>query len=318
MRVIWLFSCGLMVWAAAAARGAQFSFELQTSGTSLVGSLSVAAVTSGSLTGDYDVSTNPTGTRTKPGLFGAFGETENVAVAVDVNPALSAPVRTVPTGSFLLEINEAAGTVVLQGLQIDLLAGSPLAAPLEAALAFESFRTRAPSSLFIGGFPVTLPLGEAAVTSLAAAQIGSAAGSLLEVGPGLYDINLSTLLLLNGGIEGGLGAFPLPPVPVPYTLSGRLRLEGGAAMLTASSTFEFADTMEVGGELPPLPFALPTVLPPGETGNVLFALTLESLDANLSTTLALTAPGRVIPEPGLPLILCGLSLAIRRRRGNRG
>ena len=295
---------------------ATFAFGLRPEGSRLQGEFGVTAATAGSLRGDYDPATNPGGTRTKPGLFGSFGSTENVPVPVELTPALSGPLDSVPAGAFNLQLNEAAGTVVLSGLSLDLLPAGPVPVPSEVTLEFSSFRTRAPDSLFIGGFPLTVPLGENRLTSLAAAQIGSAAGDLSAAGTDLWDFSISTALLVSGSFESALGATPLPPVPVPYTLTGRISVIGETAVVTASSAFGFSQSVDAALDLPDLPFGLPTILPAGGTANVVLDLSLTALTAELNAVLALAAPGRVIPEPAPALLaLGGLCWIGLRRRG---
>ena len=298
---------------------ATFAFSVGPAGSSLEGTFELSAATSGSLAGDYDPVENPTGTRTKPGLFGSFGSTENVAVPVDLTPGLSSPLDTVPAGGFVLEVNPEIGTVVLSGLTLDLLSGSPMVIPAQVTLEFGTFRTRSPDSLFIGGFPITVPLGESRLTSLAAAQIGSAAGDLVVSGSDLYDFSVSALVQVSGELDRVLGQSPVPPVPVPLTLAGRIRLTEQGAEVTASSAFDFTTSSDAGADLPTLPtlpFALPTILPAGNTANVLFDLTLESIGVDLGSTLTLTASGVPVPEPG-PAGLGAVALAaamVRRRR----
>jgi hypothetical protein len=309
--------CVLLVLLPSGLAAATFTFALRPEGTSLQGEFGLTAATAGSLRGDYDPATNPGGTRTKPGLFGSFGSTENLPVPVELTPVLSGPLDSVPAGVFNLQLNEAAGTVVLSGLSLDLLPGGPVLVPSEVTLEFSTFRTRSPDSLFIGGFPVTVPLGENRLTSLAAAQIGSAAGDLSAAGTDLWDFSISTALLVSGSFESALGTTLLPPVPVPYTLTGRISVSGEVAVVTAASAFAFSQTTDAGLELPDLPFGLPTILPAGGTANVVLDLSLTALTAELDAALALAAPGRAIPEPSTALVVGGLFWVTLRRRRSR-
>jgi len=293
---------------------ATYSFTLTPAGTALTGTVGVTAATAGSMVGTFDATTNPEGTRTKPGLLGTFGATENVPVPVTLTPGFSGAVQSVPTGGLDLSVDASTGRVILSGLSLNLLPAGPVLVPSELTLAYESFRTRTPDSLYIGGFPLTLPLGDASLTELAAAQIGSSAGDLSEVEPGVYDFSISTLLLLNGAFESTLGALPLPPIPVPYTLTGRVGVMGDEAILTATSTVGFSNAAALGVALPGLPFPLPTILPPGSTANLLFDLTLDSVETELATTLTMAASGQLIPEPGALLVVVGLTWVLGRRR----
>jgi len=300
------------------AGAATYSFTLAPAGTSLSGTVTVAAGTAGFLVGDYEAEINPTGTRTKPGLFGPFGGAENLPVPVELAPGLQGAIESVPTGSLVLEVDESTGRVILSGLSVNFLPAGPAVVPSELTLAYDSFRTRTPDSLFIGGFPLTLPLGGTELSALAAAQIGSAAGALSGLGSGLYDFSISTVLLLSGSFESALGSIALPPLPVPYTLIGRIGLAGEEAMLTASSALAFSNESALGIELPSLPFPLPTILPPGATAGLLLELTVDSLTTELSTSFALAAPGRLIPEPGSALVVSGLLWALAQRRRRLG
>lgn len=305
---------GALAMLPSGAAAATFAFTLSPVGTGLSGNIGLSAATTGSLRGDHEPSTNATGTRTKPGLFGSFGSEENVPVPVDLTPAARGPLESVPAGGFQLLLNEEAGTVVLSGLNVDLLPAGPVVVPSEISLEFGSFRTRSPDSLFIGGFPLDIPLGENRLTSLAAAQIGSATGTLSAVGVDLWDFNISAVLLVSGAFDGVLGATSLPPIPVPYTLSGRISVAGEEALVTGSSSFEFSNTSELEIDLPAIPIGLPTILPPGGTANVVLELALSSLTTEFEASLVLSAPGRAVPEPGSTLVVCGLVLLTLRRR----
>lgn len=292
-----------------------FVFSVGGGGSSIEGTLDLSAATSGSLVGDFDPVENPDGTRTKPGLFGSFGSTENVAVPVELTPGLSSPLESTPSGGFVLEVNPEVGTVVLSGLTLDLLSGGPLVIPSQLSLEFSTFRTRSPDSLFIGGFPIAIPLGESRLTALAAAQIGSAAGDLVVVGVDMWDFNVSVLVQVSGDFEGLAGQTPVPPVPVPLTLAGRARLTDQGAEVAASSSFDFGTTTDLASDLPTVPFALPTILPAGNTANVLFDLTLESIGIELASTLTLAAVGVPVPEPGaVGLGIAGFFWVMSRRR----
>ncbi|MFN0129922.1 MAG: hypothetical protein ACKV19_24925 [Verrucomicrobiales bacterium] len=71
--------------------------------------------------------------------------------------------------------------------------------------------------------------------------------------------------------------------------------------MTASSGFDFSNASDLGLDLPAFRFGLPPLLPPGRTANVVLDFSLSSLTAEVSSTLSMAAPGRVIPEPGAAL-----------------
>ena len=74
-----------LFWAILGAAGALhlapaqlYDFNVVAPPSGISGNLAISARTQGTLVGNYDQTNNPTGTRTKPGLFGSFDPTENV------------------------------------------------------------------------------------------------------------------------------------------------------------------------------------------------------------------------------------------------
>ena len=65
-----------------------YDFNVVAPPSGISGSLALSARTQGTLVGNYNPDTNPNGTRTKPGLFGPFGPTENVPVEVRIGAAI--------------------------------------------------------------------------------------------------------------------------------------------------------------------------------------------------------------------------------------
>lgn len=306
----------LGILSAAPSGAAVFAFNTTPAGSGLSGNVGLTAAMSGTLQGNFDAVSNATGTRTKPGLFGTFAATENLPVPVTLTPALAGPISSQPVASFQLAVDEAAGVVFLSGFSINLLPAGPLTLGTSVSLSYDSFRTRTPDSLFIGGFPLTLPLGNGELSSLLGVQDGlGATGTLTAAGSGLYDFSVGGLMLVSGTFDGALGNTALPPVPVPWVFRGRIGIAGNAAQLTMSTTFEFSQSTGPGMALPGFPLALPTLLPPGDPADVVFNLTLSNVQAELSSTLTLAAEGTAVPEPaGGMLVLAGAILGFRRRR----
>jgi hypothetical protein len=180
-------------------------------------------------------------------------------------------------------------------------------------MAFESFRTRNPSSTYIGGVPLSIPIGEAALTRLEAVQIAPAQGSFTTSSPGVYDFTVATIVNLTAEVSLLGTVFALPPLPGPVTLAGQVSVSGSTAQLLSVQPFVFSNTTQPGLAIPEFPLDLPTVLPPGLTASVLFNLTLNSIATNLNTEMTTTATGTLVPAPGT-LALAGMMLIARRRR----
>src|SRR3954470_3106618 len=90
-----------------------YQFTINTPSGLTTTNASVSANTSGTLIGNWDATTNPTGTRTKPGLFGTFGDTENVAVPATISFATSGAPSVPLGGGFRMAIDGGALSVEL-------------------------------------------------------------------------------------------------------------------------------------------------------------------------------------------------------------
>jgi hypothetical protein len=77
-----------------------YDFNVVAPPSGISGSLALSARTQGTLVGNYNPDTNPNGTRTKPGLFGPFGPTENVPVEVRIGAAIGGNINRQAGGTF--------------------------------------------------------------------------------------------------------------------------------------------------------------------------------------------------------------------------
>lgn len=314
-------SCVVLAIAAAAVPALAQSYDFQSTALSgVTGSVDFSVATTGTLIGDWDADTNPTGTRTKPGLFGSFGSTENVAVNVDLGLGLGGSVNSMSQSAFNLNLNTGAGTALISGYSADLLASGPVALPASIMLAFDTFRTANPDSVYLG-VPLDVPFGELSLASLTATQIGPAApGSLTPAGGNVYDLTLAIPVNIQAQFEGLDGQmFDIGPLPFVLPVDGQLEVAGQTASLTATAALELAETFDAGVALPQFPLGLPTILPPGDTANLLFDLMLGEIGASLDLTATLDAQGTLVPAPSAIGVLAmgGLISTRRRRSGTR-
>ncbi len=291
-----------------------YDFTLNPALSGLDANVSLAATTAGNLTGNYDPNSNPTGTRTKPGVWGPFGDTENLPVAVSFGGGLGGPVHTAPVGGFRLALDPAAGMVLMSGFGANLLGGSPASLTATVTLETESFRTRNPTSLYIGGVPIELPIGEAALSLLNVAQlVDEVPGTLTETGPNQYSFAVAPLVNLSAAFELLGTPYELPPVPVLFPLQGDIVVNGNLALLTSLQPLNLDVTQPINQALPQFPLDLPTIIPPGDTAHLLMNLTLQEVAALLDGTNALTANGLLIPEPATGWLVLAFA-GLRRRR----
>lgn len=265
-----------------------------TDASGIDGSLMIGIDTTGSLIGDWDPDTNPTGTRTKPGIFGSFGATENLPVPSTVGLAIGDDLVAGSSGGFTLLLDAAGSQATVSGSVLDLLGGDSLALPADITLSFDSFRTRAPDSTFIGGFPITLPLGELSLTALLFTQTEPAAGLLTPIGPGAWTVAFAIQGELTGEVDALGSPLELPPTPAVLPLAGTLTLAGGELVFSAAARLEQDSTQEPMTTLPPIPLPLPTILPAGSTANLVANLTLDELSVGFAADIMVEARGEAV------------------------
>jgi len=307
--------CAVVAVCGTAAAAQEYQFVINPSPSGLSGSLSVGLDTGGTLIGNYNEQTNPTGTRTKPGIFGTFGATENVSVPVSVAVNVAGGLNSTSSGGFRLNLNPGAGQLSIDTYSADFLKSGPINLPITLGLLYDSFRTRAPSSTFIGGFPLNIPFGEASLTQLSAEQIGSAPGTLIPTGPGTFDFTLSPIVQITAEFSALGNSFMVPGAPAPLLLQGSLVLTGNTAHFVSIQPVVQGGSIMPGLALPQIPFDLPTILPPGGTAQLLMDLTLQEVAISLDAMLTTDATGTLVPAPaGLVLLAAGGALAAARRR----
>lgn len=312
-----VLSVSAALWAACGAASAQigeydFNFNAATSGIS--GTITSGLATTGTLVGNYNATDNPTGTRTKPGLFGTFGPTENVAVPVSLGGGLNGDLDSATSGAFRFDVNTATGQLSLLNYEADFLSGGSLDVPVTVSMEFDTFRTRSPSSTYIGGIPLTLPIGSASVTSFGVRQVGPSLGTVVANQTGGFDFVVAPLVELTLSFSLLGNDFTLPVGTVPFALAGQLSFDGDSARVDSLSPLEFSQAFQVNQAIPQFAFDLPTVLPPGGTASLLFDLTLNSISADFAGQLETHATGRLVPAPGSALILMIGNVMLRRRR----
>ncbi|MFG0259468.1 MAG: GC-type dockerin domain-anchored protein [Phycisphaerales bacterium JB041] len=283
--------------ACAAASAQTFSLAIDPNASGFTGTLGLEIDTAGTLVGDWDPDTNPEGTRTKPGVFGSFGSTENLPVAADLGFSLAGDLETQTAGGATLTLDLDSGVVTLEGLVADLLAGGTASVPATIGIAPESFRTRQPDSVYIG-VPIDVPFGELNLTALSLTQTGAAVGVLTEIETDRFSFVLAGLAEISGGAELLGTAVEIPALPTPLALSGEIVLDGETLTLTSLQPIDQTDEQTPGTEIPEFPLGLPTILPPGETANVVLSLVLDRVATGLVGELALAATGELALCPG--------------------
>lgn len=315
-----VMAAAVLVACSGAARGDvsalyQFNFVPAQSGLSATANNSLSA--SGTLIGNYDAVNNPTGTRTKPGLFGTFGATENVAVNVNnLGVSLSGPINTDTTGSFGLTVDTVNGTISMSGYSANFLSNGPVNLPVNVNLSTETFRTRNPTFLY-PGLPISLPIGNATISTFSVTQLGASAGVLTPTGANTFSFVVTPLVNLELSVNVLGNEFAVPgQAPLPFALTGTLTLNGNNATISGVTPIDIAQSTQPNQALPEFPLALPTTSDPA---NVLLNLTLANVGIGFTGTANTFATGTLVPSPGVTalMMMAASTMGARRRRSNR-
>ncbi len=277
--------------AATVAAGQQgFSFQILPGPSGIDVQVDLSVPSDGTLVGDYDGETNPAGTRTKPGLFGSFGPTENVPVPASLGFELGGNPQSDAAGAFEALIDPEAGAIRLSGLSADLLSSGPVMLSAQIELEFDSFRTRSPDSTYIG-IPVSLPLDDVTLVALLVQQVGQAEGVLTPQGPGVYTFEAPATIAFSATVQALGNEVVLPPTPGIVPLVGEVTVTGQTARVSARVPIQIAGMTDPGLPLPTLPLDLPTVLPPGGTAHLLLDLVVGEASYSFDGTLMIEADG---------------------------
>ncbi len=201
-----------------------------------------------------------------------------------------------PRGGLTLALNPGASSVLVSGVNLDLLGGATTSIAVNVSIGFQSFHTRNPNSLFLipsATVPVTL---QASVTNLAAAQAAgtSAAGTLTPVAgsPGVYTFSAPVQVVVSVTASLSGSAVPVDPQPVDITLAGTIDTRTTPA--TVASTIAITnDTTQPG----PTPLGAQVFDEPIYGGKLLATIVLASTTVNLSANATIAATGVLTGDP---------------------
>lgn len=288
---IWISLSSFLI-CCAPTRATETELQIESLDSSVDSTITMDVTIPGSLIGDFDPATNPGGTSTLPGLFGGQG---NQPIPLDIAGNLSGEINSQPSGSYRLDVDLDQLTVEISEFTLDLLGGEPGVLQLSADLDFETFRTVQPDSLFLG-VPLSLPLGDSVLNVLRFEQNGLAAPSVL-IPAGKDTFVFGLLVPINIEVEAEIFGQPLEPMPFPLALllSGELVVNGND--ISVSQTFDqsFGDKLtDVAGlEFTDVPFPVPTILPPGNTANLLISGSVASFGFDIGLIANIVAGGSI-------------------------
>lgn len=250
--------------------------------------LSILYPLAGTFIGDYDATTNPTGTRTIPGYFGGSG---NQAIPYTSKLRLGDALDSNPLGSFKLDIG-ANGMCTITNFTTDLVNETPGAVTIDMLFTYSSFHTVAPNAIFPSVGEITIPIATGSLKVATAVQSGPAVGALVETAPNTYTISIP--IPVNVLVSGSAAGQPFggDPVPAILAFAGTLTINGATATFISSA----ASTDPVG-PLPALPalvnqpLPVPTVLPAGSTANLLLSGTFSEGTGTSVLNISVNATG---------------------------
>ncbi len=291
-----LLAASALVLSTAAAQAQSFAFQVSPSQSSVDLSAGLDLAMPGTVIGNFDATTNPTGTSTLPGLFGGIG---NQPVPMSITLQTDVDFQGSPTGAFQAQVDVNAGTISVTNFALDALGGQVGQTTLTLELLYQTFRTFNPNSLFFGGIPLPLPLGQGTVSGLTFVQNGPALGVLVAIPRqgSSYDATVLVPTDVTFTIDVFGQITPVGPLPFLLPLTGTLSLGGGSAQLALVVQQSAGQTLPdpfPGQAITDLPLPVPTILPPGGTANLLFNAIFSELVFNLTTKLHMVANGTPI------------------------
>lgn len=291
------FVSGVVLSSAAFAAGVDYDVSIVTSQSSIDSSTSLTVPLTGTFIGNWDATANPTGTKTLPGLFGGSG---NNPIGYTASLVAAGDFVTVPSGTFAMNVDVESLTFTLAALDLDFLSGEQAGVDATLNINYSSFHTQNPSAIFPGGITIPVPLGAATLTELTALQTGPAvAGVLLPQGKDSYAFATAVPVDLLATIEANGQVFGGTPVPFALPIAGTITFGGETVVITLTGTNTIEETTPID---PPAtfenqPIALPTVLPPGGTANLLFGGSIASVTVAQALTFDIVADAAAQLDP---------------------
>jgi hypothetical protein len=271
------------------AQSLQFQVDMTQSLSSVDNSFTIQLPST--VIGNQDSITNPGGTRTVPGIFGGSGNNLiPMDLALGVDTILSSPA----SGNFQMDVDLQALTCALDNLNLDLLGGTTANTSLSVSMLFSTFRTFAPDSIYFGGIPIDLPLGSVSISQFTLVQNSPMAQGILvprsQTGEFTFAINLQAELSFLMDFQGQ--QTPVGPVPIVIPFVGSLDMSSGQP--TATITLDLIDQQQLldpvpGFALTNVDLPLPTILPPGNTANLLLTSVISQLDTDVLLDIDLVA-----------------------------
>ena len=271
-------------WACAVAPTSSYSQDTQ-----------ISLPLAGTWIGNYDAVTNPTGTQTRPGLFGGSG---NVAIPFSsVLRPRAVIANSNPTGSYVFGLDRATGAVEVANLSLNALGAQGGTIETRMTLTYSTFRTFAPNSTFIGVSNADIPVDSGTMTVATATQSGPAIGAATANADGSW--TFAVTVPVNVLVEGtAMGAPFSSTSPGSIVMTGTASFNGDQATITSQGTVNETVPVPAPAPLVNMPFDLPTILPPGSTARLLMSGTFADGTSTTTGSSSIVALGTLQPVFG--------------------
>ena len=266
--------------------------EIDPDQSSIDGEFQQSTYMPGTLIGNWDPKTNPEGTSTLPGFWGGSG---NNLIGVELTPSLGGPFDSPCMGGLSIELDIQNGLVTIENLLLSAFDNGPATFPVTLGMLYETFRTVQPESLFPGGIPIDIPLGEGSLTTMRFEQVVGVTTELAPISTNLwsYYVDIPVMITIEAlviGTETG----PLVSLGL-LQLSGTIELLNNQYQFMGTTSFKSSEVVEdplIAFEN--IPFEAPTILPAGQIAHLLLSASAESATMMTAANLHFTAVGEDI------------------------
>ena len=282
----------LTTLAPAALAADDLSFSVNQSASSVLSTFSVLADSTGTLIGDYDPTTNPDGTQTRPGFFGGSG---NNPIPLDLDVLTAADIDTNPSGAFNARIDTDALTIDIDALALDLIAAGSANLGVDVTLEWSTFNTINPTFIFPGGVPLSVPIANTDLTTLRLDQTAPSAlpGVLTPAGADSYTLIAALPVSVTFAADSATLPIPATSFDAILPLTGQLTInpDGSATLALDIDLADLSQTIDLSATPPAenIPFELPTL--GAESAGVLLTLQFANATITSSGSISLLADG---------------------------
>lgn len=281
---------GLTLFGLAANAGAQtFTFTINSTTSSYKETTTGSSPVVGNLIGNYSA-TNLTGTRTKPGVVGSWGATENDPIAFTGIATASSTATTPVTGSFVLVLDTTHLTVKVEKYTSTFFGTTPASVILGLSPKIGAFQTKNPTFIY-PAITSTVPLGPLAVKNLKVVQgTTPGVGVLKLLAPHVYGFSVLFPSVVSSTVSVGTHS-TVVTTPAFFGLSGAVTITGATASFAETvTTTNQTSLLKLPTTLPTFPVSLPTFST--AKANVLVTATVTSGQLKASTSLVVKAAGK--------------------------